>query len=198
MEKRSRQKKGVGDIGNSASGYNLAKEDITYLTYAAETLRNLEAPGLLLVTQGKRGRPNIMTIGWACLGSLWGRPCLVVLVRPSRYSYRLLEESGEFTVNVLPRNLAEVAAYCGSVSGREQDKFAARALTAMPARQVRPPVVGECVIHYECRVIHYNDSRATTMPPNIVQLAYPDGDRHRLYYGEILAVYADPDASGRL
>lgn len=176
----------------------MPKKDVQYLTYASEILAALQKPGLLLVTQGKRGQPNIMTIGWASLGVLWSRPCFVTLVRPVRYSYRLLEENREFTINVLPRKLAKVAQFCGSVSGRDHDKFAEQGLTAVPSRMIKVPIIGECVIHYECKVVHYNDTRRITMPADLAHMAYPSGDKHRLYYGEIVAAYADRDAKAKL
>ena len=176
----------------------MPKRNIHYLSYVSETLSALEKPGLLLVTQGKAGKPNVMAIGWATLGILWRRPCFVALVRPSRYSYRLLEQCREFTINVLPRKLAKVAGFCGSCSGRDHDKFAEQNLTAVPSREVTPPIIAECVIHYECRVVHYNDTRRLTMPADLAKMAYPTGDKHRLYYGEIVAAYADRDARDKV
>ena len=176
----------------------MPKRTINYLTYAPEVLAALAKPGLLLVTQGNDGKPNVMAIGWATMGVLWRSPCFVTLVRPARYSYRLLEQNPEFTINVLPRKLAKVAAYCGSCSGRDHDKFAEQNLTAVPSREVSPPIIGECVIHYECRVVHYNDTRRLTMPTELAKMAYPTGDKHRLYYGEIVAAYADTDAKKKL
>ena len=169
----------------------MPKKDVQYLTYASEMLAALQKPGLLLVTQGKRGQPNIMTIGWASLGVLWSRPCFVTLVRPVRYSYRLLEENREFTINVLPRKLAKVAQFCGSVSGRDHDKFAEQGLTAVPSRMIKVPIIGECVIHYECKVVHYNDIIAANLYKHIKSDCYPNGDFHRVYYGEVIACYGD-------
>lgn len=176
----------------------MAKENVNYLAYLVQTLRSMEQRGLLLVTQGKQGKPNIMTIGWATAGVLWGKPCLIVLVRPSRHSHRLLEESGEFTVNVLPGELAEVAEYCGKCSGRERDKFADCGVTALAAQKVKPPVIEECIIHYECRVLHHNDILPLTLAEEVAASAYPEGDYHRLYYGEIVACYADQEANMQL
>ena len=172
----------------------MAKKEISYLEYAPVTLEALEHPGLLLVTQGEEGKPNIMTIGWAAMGNLWVCPCFIVLVRPSRHSYGLLEETGQFTVNVLPPDRANDAAYCGSVSGRDTDKFAECGLTAVPGRQVSVPIIGECVIHYECRVVHFNQVAPETMPNDFVETAYPGGDYHRLFFGEILTAYAETPA----
>jgi flavin reductase (DIM6/NTAB) family NADH-FMN oxidoreductase RutF len=61
----------------------------------------------------------------------------VVLVRPSRHTYSRMEQVSDFTVNVLPRELAAAASLCGTVSGREHDKFQEAHLTPIPSREVR-------------------------------------------------------------
>lgn len=78
-------------------------------------------------------KPNAMTIGWATLGIVWGKPILTVYVRPSRYTFGLIEKTGDFTVNVLPRELEEIASFCGNISGRDCDKFEAKGLVAVPS-----------------------------------------------------------------
>ncbi len=169
-----------------------------YTDYFAETMRRMREDGLLLVTAGADGKPNVMTIGWATIGSIWARPTMIVLVRPSRYSYSRLEEVGDFTVNVPPTELAAAAAHCGSVSGREHDKFQEMHLTVVPAKQVRAPIIQECPLHYECRTLHRNDLVPAAIAQAVVDQFYPQGDFHRVYFGEIVAAYADQDAAQRL
>ncbi|HIE50729.1 MAG TPA: flavin reductase family protein [Armatimonadetes bacterium] len=176
----------------------MAKRDVHYTEYFAETMQVLTSDGLLLVSVDRDGKPNAMTIGWATIGSIWGKPLFLVLVRPSRYTYGLIEATGDFTVNVPPKELAEVCAYCGTVSGRDYDKFAEKGLTATPSRRVNSPIIAECVIHYECRVVHKNDIVPAALVPEITASSYPAGDFHRVYFGEILAVYADEDARERI
>lgn len=175
----------------------MPKVAIRYTDYFAETMRRMRDDGLLLVTSGVDGRPNVMTIGWGTIGSIWSRPVFIVLVRPSRYSYTRLEEAGDFTVNVPPPELAEAAAYCGTVSGREHDKFLEKSLTPVPARQVRPPIIRECLVHYECRTLHRNDLVPDALAQAVVEQFYAQGDFHRVYFGEIVAAYADQDAARR-
>ena len=93
--------------------------------YLNETLDVLGKPGLLLVSTDADGKPNAMTIGWGTVGIIWGKPIFVVLVRPSRYTYGLMEQTEDFTVNVPSAELREAVAFCGSKSGRDYDKFAA-------------------------------------------------------------------------
>jgi flavin reductase (DIM6/NTAB) family NADH-FMN oxidoreductase RutF len=177
----------------------MPKTAVRYTDYFAQTMRRMREDGLLLVTAGAGGKPNVMTIGWGTIGSIWSRPVFLVLVRPSRYSYSRLEESGgDFTVNVPPRELAEAVAHCGTVSGRDHDKFVEKHLTPAPSRQVRAPIIRECVVHYECRTLHRNDLAPDTLAQAVQDEFYAQGDYHRVYFGEIVAAYADEDAAKRL
>jgi flavin reductase (DIM6/NTAB) family NADH-FMN oxidoreductase RutF len=155
------------------------------------TVRRMTKDGLLLVTADKKGKPNVMTIGWGTIGSVWGKEVFIILVRPSRYSHTLLEQTGEFTVNVPTQGLASAAAFCGSVSGRDCDKFAQAQLTPVPAEEVSVPVIEQCPINYQCRVIHKTDMVAGAVPSEVKGKFYPSGDYHRIYFGQILACYAD-------
>ncbi len=166
--------------------------------YLNETLDVLGKPGLLLVSTDADGKPNAMTIGWGTVGIIWGKPIFVVLVRPSRYTHGLMEQTEDFTVNVPSAELREAVAFCGSKSGRDYDKFAEKGLTAVPGKKVKSPIIDECVIHYECKVVHKNDVLKDELASAIVSSAYPAGDFHTIYYGEILSVYASPDAREKL
>ncbi len=176
----------------------MAKVTVHYAEYFKQTMQRLREDGLLLVTADREGKPNVMTIGWATIGSVWGRPLFIVLVRPSRFTYSRLEENPDFTVNVPPFELAAAVAHCGKVSGREHDKFRETGLTVIAARQVRAPVISECVVHYECRTVHRNDLASSALAQAILDEYYPQNDFHRIYFGEILACYADEDAAVRL
>lgn len=176
----------------------MAKVEVHYPEFFQETMNVMTNEGLLLASLDAVGKPNTMTIGWGTMGLIWGKPMFIVLVRPSRYTYGCLEATDDFTVNVPPKELAETVAFCGSVSGRDHDKFAERGLTAVPGKRVKSPIIEECVIHYECKVVHRNDVIPANLAPDIRAGAYPAGDFHRLYFGEILAVYADEDARERV
>jgi flavin reductase (DIM6/NTAB) family NADH-FMN oxidoreductase RutF len=169
----------------------MPKVPIRYTDRFDATMRRMREDGLLLVTAGADGRPNVMTIGWGVIGSIWARPMFLVLVRPSRHSWSRLEEIGDFTVNVPPRELAEVVAYCGTVSGRDHDKLTEKRLTLVQGKQVRAPIIQECVTHYECRTIHRSDLSPETLAQAVSDEFYSQGDHHRVYFGEIVAAYAD-------
>ena len=176
----------------------MAKTRARYTDLFAPTIQRMRDDGLLLVTVGADGKPNVMTIGWATIGSIWSRPVFIVLVRPSRYSYSRLEEVSEFTVNVPPPELAGAVSHCGTVSGRDHNKFQEMGLTPIPGRAVRPPIIKECVVHYECRTLHRNDLVPDALTEAVRDEFYAKGDFHRVYIGEIVAAYAEEDAAQRL
>ncbi len=163
----------------------MATEVGTY-ELANESIERLGHGGMLLVT-GDQGNP--MTIGWGVIGTIWGRPIFQVLVRPSRYSFSLLEELGEFTVCVPTVEHKKVLAVCGSESGRDLDKIGECNLSLAASQHIAVPHIAECAAHYECRVVHVNDVVNATLDPALVARSYPAGDFHRVYFGEILGVY---------
>ena len=164
------------------------KAQAPYDALLKETLSALADPGLLLVSQGKSGKPNAMAIGWGSIGTIWGKPMFVALVRPSRYTHKLLDENGDFTINVMPASLGEAVEYCGTVSGRDHDKFAEKKLTAVPGLQVKAPIIGESLIAYECRTVMTNEVIPDRLDLAIRNSAYASGDFHRVYFGNILCV----------
>ncbi len=176
----------------------MAKVRVRYTDLFAQTIQRMREDGLLLVTLGADGKPNVMTIGWGTIGSIWSRPVFIVLVRPSRHTYSRLEQVSEFTVNVPPPELAAAVSHCGTVSGRDHDKFQEMHLTPVASREVRPPIIQECVVHYECRTLHRNDLVPDALTEAVREEFYADGDFHRVYFGEIVAAYADEDATQRL
>lgn len=97
------------------------------------------------------GRPNIITVAWA--GTICTNPpMLSISVRPERYSYHIIEKSGEFVVNVTTKDLAYATDYCGVRSGREVDKFKEMKLTPHFLSSVATPAIAESPVNIACRV----------------------------------------------
>jgi flavin reductase (DIM6/NTAB) family NADH-FMN oxidoreductase RutF len=165
----------------------MAKKIADYRDHIGETIKAFNEERVLLVSRGKKGLPNVMAIGWGTIGILWRRPIFIVMVRPSRYTYKLIEETGEFTVNIATPELKEVVQYCGTVSGRDHNKFKEKQLTAIPSKEVKTPIIKECILHFECRVVYKNDLIPSELEKSIIQTLYSKGDFHRVYLGEILA-----------
>ena len=151
----------------------------------------LTSGGAFLVSADEGGRPNPMTIGWGLLGTVWYRQVFLVLVRPSRHSHGLIERGGHFAVCVpRPGELREALEFCGSRSGRELDKVEALGLELTPGQAGPVPLLAQCDLHYECRVVaHTSLSPEGILSPQIAEKYYPKGDLHTLFFGEILAAW---------
>lgn len=157
--------------------------------YAKETVRRLEDPGCLLVSSKRNGKSNVMAIGWGLIGVFWKMPVFIVPVRHSRYTHEFIEQSGAFTVNVPGDGMEDVVNHCGEVSGRKHNKFAECGLDLVKGKKVKVPVIKQCKIHYECRVVHKLKVRSDLVPLRVKKTFYSKGNYHTLYFGKILAVY---------
>ncbi len=108
-------------------------------------------PVVMVSVADRDGRNNIITLAW--VGTVCSEPPMVsISVRPERYSYRALKETGEFVINLTTRELAYATDYCGVKSGRDVDKFKEMHLTAVPASKVSAPMIAESPVNIECRV----------------------------------------------
>jgi len=165
----------------------MGKTVTNYQDHVEAAVKAFDEGRVLLASCGKAGLPNVMAIGWGSMGIIWRRPIFIVLVRPSRYTYTLIEETGEFTVNIVPPKLKEVVQYCGTVSGRDHNKFKEKNLTPLPSKTIKTPAIKECILHFECQVVNKNDLIPSELKKSFVPELYPKGDFHRLYFGEILA-----------
>lgn len=107
----------------------------------------------VMVSCARQGeRPNIITLAW--VGTVCTNPPMVsISLRPSRYSYDLIRETGEFVINLTTTDLARAADYCGVRSGRDMDKFEDTGLTPEPSWElITAPGILESPVNMECRV----------------------------------------------
>lgn len=128
---------------------------------------------IVLVTCGNWAKKNIIAIGavsHACIDP----PMLGVAIGHSRYSYEIMLASDGFVVNVPSKDLIRMVDYCGSVSGRKVDKFAACRLTAVRSSRISAPQILEFPINIECAL------------RNRIELG-----SHDFFFGEIVAVNVD-------
>lgn len=130
-------------------------------------------PVVMVSMADQNGKNNIITIGWA--GTICTNPPMVsISVRPERYSYPILKETGEFVINLTTKELTYATDYCGVKSGKDVDKFAEMKLTALPAKEVKAPLIGESPVNIECKV----------------REILPLGSHH-MFLADVVAVHAD-------
>ena len=164
-------------------------KDVAFNDYSREVITQLASGGAFLTVKDNN-KANIMTIGWGNIGYMWGKPVLMVMVRYSRYTYSLLEKAKEFTVS-LPRtkDLKKELLICGQQSGRDLDKFKECHFTPLEGKSLSTPVIQECDLHYECKVIYQQAMEPGLLCSNLREKWYKGHDYHVLYFGQIVASY---------
>ena len=108
-------------------------------------------PAAMVTVADKAGNTNIITVAWT--GTVCSDPPMAyVSIRPERYSHHMIEETGEFVINLTTRETAFATDYCGVKSGRDVNKWEETGLTAEKASKVSAPIIKECPVNIECRV----------------------------------------------
>ncbi len=135
-------------------------------------------PVWVVGTYDSQGNPNVMTIAWGgiCCSK---PPCVAVSLRKATYSYGSIVERKAFTVNIPSENYAKEVDYFGSVSGRNEDKFASSGLTPVKSEAVDAPYVNEFPLILECKLVQ------------TVEIGL-----HTQFIGEIIDVKADESVLG--
>jgi flavin reductase (DIM6/NTAB) family NADH-FMN oxidoreductase RutF len=171
----------------------IMKKNVDVFDYAGAICKAM-SKGILLTT--KCGDEiNTMTIGWGTLGIEWGKPVFVAYVRESRYTRKLLDETGVFTVNIpLDEVDKKIIAVCGTKSGRDMDKIKHLGLTLEEGETVSVPAIKELPLTLECKVIYKQDQDPAAIAPEDDARFYAKGtanedDYHTAYYGQITAAY---------
>ena len=137
----------------------------------------------VMVSCGDAERKNILTVAWTGITNTVP-PKTYISVRPTRHSYNIIKETGEFVLNLTPTSLVRTADYCGVYTGAKVNKFEKCGLTPIEAEEVAAPMIAECPISICCRVT------------DVVPLG-----SHDMFLADILAVYVEDrllDESGKL
>ena len=141
-------------------------------TTLADARRHFSRPERICwAVAASRGRRSICPLGWK-MNTSGSPPMIAISVSPLRFTHELIAQSGQFVLAWPGEDLAEATLLCGTRSGRDVDKFAAAELTALPAEAVEAPLVAECAVNLECRVVGQMTS----------------GD-HTIFAGEILGAW---------
>ncbi|MBC7287136.1 MAG: flavin reductase family protein [Armatimonadetes bacterium] len=140
-------------------------------------------PLVLVTSIDNKGKPNIMTVGASSICSS-NPPTVGVAIGTMQYTLELIRQTGDFGVNIPRRDQLRQADMCGTISGREVNKFELAGFTVQEPKLIRSPLIAECPVSMECRVVH------------TVRLG-----NHDWVIGEIVAVHCDEsvlDSAGRL
>jgi flavin reductase (DIM6/NTAB) family NADH-FMN oxidoreductase RutF len=144
---------------------------------------------LLAAGNYSNGDFNEMTIGWGGIGTMWNKPFVEVVVRPTRFTYGFMEDYEDFTVSAFPSEHKKALSYLGTRSGRDGNKLAETDLSAISSQKVKSPSFEQAELTIECRTIYSADFDPTRFIDPTIEKNYPKKDYHRVYYGEIVAIF---------
>jgi flavin reductase (DIM6/NTAB) family NADH-FMN oxidoreductase RutF len=129
----------------------------------------------VMVSCGTMEKSNIITVAWT--GILNTNPAMVYIsVRPTRYSYNLIKDQGEFVINLTTKQLAYATDWCGVKSGKDVDKFKEMKLTKEKANFVSCPLIKESPVSVECKVKEIRELGS-----------------HHMFIAEVLSINADEE-----
>jgi flavin reductase (DIM6/NTAB) family NADH-FMN oxidoreductase RutF len=144
---------------------------------------------LLAAGNYSNGDFNEMTIGWGGIGTMWNKPFVEVVVRPTRFTYGFMEDYEDFTVSAFPSEFKRALSHLGTRSGRDGNKLAETDLSAISSQKVKSPSFEQAELTIECRTIYSADFDPTRFIDPTIEKNYPKKDYHRVYYGEIVAIF---------
>lgn len=109
-------------------------------------------PAVMVSVADKAGNTNILTVAWT--GTICTNPAMLYIsVRPERYSYHMIKETGEFVVNLTTEKLAYATDWCGVRSGKDVDKWKEMKLTKGKSEKLSyAPIIQESPVNIECQV----------------------------------------------
>ena len=131
-------------------------------------------PAVMVSVGNKQGETNIITVAWT--GTICTNPAMVYIsVRPDRYSYQMIKESGEFVINLTTEKLVKATDYCGVKSGRDVDKWKEMNLHQVKAETLEySPLILESPVNIECKVVEIKELGS-----------------HHMFLAKVTAVHAD-------
>lgn len=140
-------------------------------------------PAVMVSAADQEGNANILTVAWT--GTICSDPAMLYIsVRPTRHSYHMIRETGEFVVNLTTEKLARATDWCGVRSGRDVDKWSEMKLTKGKAQKLQyAPIIEESPVNIECRVTEVKELGT-----------------HHMFLAEVMAVQVDEaylDETGR-
>ena len=143
----------------------------------------------MLITSGNREKANALTASWGGLGFLWGKNVAFIFIRKSRYTKEFIDANEFFSITFLSGQYRDALNYCGSHSGRDEDKFAAAGLNLATRHNIPYVEEGNFVLLCE-KMSATRITEDSFLLPEIKEKWYKDGDMHTMYVAEIIDILA--------
>lgn len=144
----------------------------------------------MVTSCGADGKVNTMTASWGGLGILWRKPVSFVFLRPQRFTRELVDDGQRFSLCFLPERYRDQMNYCGSHSGRDEDKLKACGLSSLTLDDT--PVLTHSRLALVCRKLYRQALDPDCfIDKSCLESNYPQMDYHIMYVSEIISAYAD-------
>ena len=138
----------------------------------------------MLITAKKGEKTHMMTASWGGVGILWNKPVATIYVRPQRYTKEFIDNEEYFSLCVLPEDYRQILNYCGTKSGRDEDKIAETKLTIDESEKV--PIFKESRLVLICKKLYAQDlTEQSFIDKSLVEKNYKAKDFHTMYIAEI-------------
>ena len=142
----------------------------------------------MLVACGNKEKFNMMTASWGTFGQLYGRPVITCYIHPSRYTYQLIEKNNTYTLTFYKSNYKKALQYCGSHSGRNEDKVKGSGLTPISTPD-GTMAFNEAWLIIECKKILSQSFTPDAIKDENLKTQWEGKAMHKMYIGEILHVW---------
>jgi flavin reductase (DIM6/NTAB) family NADH-FMN oxidoreductase RutF len=148
-----------------------------------ENFFTLCAKRWLLITAGNKEKFNPMTASWGGFGHLWNKPVIFLFIRPTRYTYQLMEKNENCSISILKDEYRSILNFCGSKSGFDVDKVKETGLNPF----FKDPFIfyKEAELMLGCTKLYHHDLDPENFYSADIESFYPKKDYHRMYICEI-------------
>jgi flavin reductase (DIM6/NTAB) family NADH-FMN oxidoreductase RutF len=152
----------------------------------------------LALTSGdfKENQYNAMTVAWGSFGIMWNKPFVMVVVRPTRHTFKFINQFDTFSLCAFPDEFRNSLSILGSQSGREMDKVKAAGLTPVQLDRIAAPGFAEADLIFQCRRIYWDDLNPAKFLDPTIENHYEKKDYHRMIFGEVLGIHGDINKYG--
>jgi flavin reductase (DIM6/NTAB) family NADH-FMN oxidoreductase RutF len=166
--------------------------EIPYLDFNLKSFEIWDKTWLLL-TSGDflKADFNSMVVGWGGFGIMWKKPMAIVVVRPTRHTFKFINSYDTFSLCVFPEKYREELNLLGTKSGRDGNKIKESGLTPKESSFIAAPIFEQAELVFECRKMYWVDFDPNKFLSSEIDKNYPKKDYHRVVIGEIVRIFGD-------
>lgn len=154
--------------------------------------------GWALLTAGDYENHNSMTISWGFMGTLWGKKVICIFVRPTRYTYELLEKSERFTLSFMDESYKGAMKIMGTKSGRDEDKYKESGLETIYDTDSGVSYIKNANVVFKCKKLYTDFFKKDGILDESILKMYKDdlSDLHKFYIAEVTSILVDESYEG--